>query len=76
MNSNKKEAYPISVCGYVTYLIYILKVTTFYCICILLCFRYGIECLFRFYSYGLEDIFRPKIYEDFQAETIADYENG
>jgi la-related protein 1 len=42
----------------------------------LLCFRYGLECLFRFYSYGLEKKFRPEVYQDFQAETIADYENG
>lgn len=42
----------------------------------LLCFRYGLECLFRFYSYGLEKKFRPEVYQDFQAETIADYESG
>lgn len=40
------------------------------------CFRYGLECLFRFYSYGLEKKFRPEVYQDFQAETIADFENG
>ena len=39
-------------------------------------YRYGLECLFRFYSYGLEKRFRPQIYEDFQFETMKDYENG
>lgn len=38
-------------------------------------YRYGLECLFRFYSYGLEVKFRPHLYEDFQEETIRDYEN-
>jgi hypothetical protein len=40
------------------------------------CFRYGLECLFRFFSYGLEKKFRPEVYQDFQAETIADFESG
>lgn len=39
-------------------------------------FRYGLECLFRFYSYGLEKKFRPNLYEDFQTETMGDYETG
>ena len=39
-------------------------------------FRYGLECLFRYFSYGLEKKFRPNIYQDFQNETIADYESG
>lgn len=39
-------------------------------------FRYGLECLFRFFSYGLEKKFRTQVYEDFQTETINDYENG
>lgn len=39
-------------------------------------FRYGLECLFRFYSYGLEKKFRAQVYEDFQTETINDYESG
>jgi len=39
-------------------------------------YRYGLECLFRFYSYGLEKRFRSQIYQDFQVETIIDYENG
>lgn len=39
-------------------------------------FRYGLECLFRFFSYGLERKFRPFVYDDFQDETIADYESG
>ncbi|XP_026686311.1 la-related protein 1 [Diaphorina citri] len=38
-------------------------------------FRYGYECLFRYFSYGLEKKFRPELYEDFQIETIHDYEN-
>lgn len=41
-----------------------------------LSFRYGLECLFRFYSYGLEKKFRAQVYEDFQTETINDYESG
>ena len=40
------------------------------------CCRYGIECLFRFYSYGLERRFRAELYDDFESETIRDYENG
>lgn len=39
-------------------------------------FRYGLECLFRFYSYGLEKKFRAQVYEDFQTETMRDFENG
>lgn len=39
-------------------------------------FRYGLECLFRFYSYGLEKKFRAQVYEDFQTETMRDYESG
>ena len=39
-------------------------------------FRYGLECLFRFFSYGLEKKFRPEVYQDFQTETMADYESG
>ena len=43
---------------------------------VLLCFRYGLECLFRFYSYGLEKRFRLDVYNDFQEETISDYDNS
>lgn len=39
-------------------------------------FRYGLECLFRFYSYGLEKRFKPNLYQDFQEETMRDYESG
>lgn len=39
-------------------------------------YRYGLECLFRFFSYGLEKKFRPHLYQDFQCETINDYEKG
>lgn len=48
-------------------------------------YRYGLECLFRFYSYGLEKKLKErgahqekykKLYEDFQMETINDYESG
>ena len=38
--------------------------------------RYGLECLFRFYSYGLEKRFKPHLYQDFQIETVRDYESG
>lgn len=38
--------------------------------------RYGLECLFRFYSYGLEKRFKPNLYQDFQEETMRDYESG
>ncbi|TRY99108.1 hypothetical protein DNTS_021540 [Danionella cerebrum] len=37
---------------------------------------YGLECMFRFFSYGLERRFRPDIFQDFQKETIQDYEKG
>lgn len=39
-------------------------------------FRYGVECLFRFYTYGLEKHFRRDVFEDFQNETLRDYEAG
>ena len=39
-------------------------------------FSYGVECLFRFYTYGLEEHLRPEIFEDFQRETLRDYEAG
>lgn len=39
-------------------------------------YRYGLECLFRFFSYGLEKKFRPHLYQDFQCETVHDYEKG
>lgn len=38
--------------------------------------RYGLECLFRFYSYGLEKRFRRDIFQDFQEETLKDYDKG
>ncbi|CAF4582307.1 unnamed protein product, partial [Rotaria magnacalcarata] len=37
---------------------------------------YGVECLFRFYTYGLENNFRQHVFEDFQQETLRDYEAG
>ncbi|CAF5107919.1 unnamed protein product [Rotaria magnacalcarata] len=39
-------------------------------------FSYGVECLFRFYTYGLENNFRQHVFEDFQQETLRDYEAG
>ncbi|KAG7254461.1 hypothetical protein CRUP_014960 [Coryphaenoides rupestris] len=39
-------------------------------------YRYGLECLFRFYSYGLEKRFRLDLFQDFQEETIKDFEKG
>lgn len=36
-------------------------------------YRYGLECLFRFFSYGLEKKFRVDIFNDFQEETLRDY---
>jgi la-related protein 1 len=38
--------------------------------------RYGLECLFRFFSYGLEKRFRVELYDDFQKETLRDYDEG
>lgn len=34
------------------------------------------ECLFRFYTYGLEKHLRPEVFDDFQRETLRDYEAG
>jgi la-related protein 1 len=39
-------------------------------------YRYGVECLFRFYTYGLEKHLRQEVFEDFQRETLRDYEAG
>lgn len=39
-------------------------------------YRYGLECLFRFYSYGLEDHFRQDLFDDFQTETVRDFQSG
>jgi la-related protein 1 len=39
-------------------------------------FSYGLECLFRFYTYGLEKHCRQEVFEDFQRETLRDYEAG
>jgi hypothetical protein len=39
-------------------------------------YRYGVECLFRFYTYGLEKHCRQEVFEDFQRETLRDYEAG
>ena len=38
--------------------------------------RYGIECLFRFYSYGLEKKFRLEVFNDFQTDTLDDFNAG
>ena len=38
--------------------------------------RYGIECLFRFYSYGLERTFRVDLFQEFEEETLKDYDEG
>lgn len=38
--------------------------------------RYGLECLFRYYSYGLEKRFRLELFQDFQEETLRDFEKG
>jgi hypothetical protein len=32
--------------------------------------------LFRFYSYGLEKKFRPEVFNDFQEETLRDFNRG
>lgn len=42
----------------------------------LLFFSLHAAFFFRFYSYGLENKFRPQLYEEFQQETIKDYQNG
>ena len=46
------------------------------CVCVGASLRYGLECLFRFYSYGLEKRFRQDLFQDFQEETIKDFEKG
>lgn len=38
--------------------------------------RYGLECLFRFYSYGLEKRFKKKLFDDFQEETLKQFNTG
>ena len=43
---------------------------------VLCCCRYGLECLFRYFSYGLEKRFRQEVFNDFQEETLRDYESS
>ena len=54
------------------YYMYLLKHSK-WCLCTC---RYGLECLFRFYSYGLEVRFRDDLFQDFQEETLKDYNAG
>ena len=44
--------------------------------CCVGCCRYGLECLFRYFSYGLEKRFRQEVFNDFQEETLRDYESS